>query len=148
MRPYPGVQRGNFHITTGWIGDTFRASTAGSSPRNSYIVDSLYALFGFVSLVPSLHRPSADGSTVVLAGMEEDGRLAGKTPSRRASGILEESRFLLDIGPIERVPVSHLVSVSLLTEPRTKPSPSAELVQRTARNLVIIDHLTASWMAC
>ncbi|EIW57851.1 oxidoreductase [Trametes versicolor FP-101664 SS1] len=44
---FKGVQRGNFHITTGWIGDTFRASTAGSSPRNSYIADSLYALFGF-----------------------------------------------------------------------------------------------------
>ncbi|KAH9848453.1 oxidoreductase [Lenzites betulinus] len=44
---FKGVQNGDFHITTGWIGDTFRASTAGSSPRNSYIADSIYAFFGY-----------------------------------------------------------------------------------------------------
>ncbi|KAI0353782.1 hypothetical protein OH77DRAFT_1457826 [Trametes cingulata] len=47
---YRGVQCGKFHITTGWIGDTFRASTAGSSPRNSYFLDALYAFFGYVFL--------------------------------------------------------------------------------------------------
>ncbi|KAI0654645.1 oxidoreductase [Cubamyces menziesii] len=47
---FRGVQNGNFHITTGWIGDTFRASAAGSSPRNSYLLDTLYAGFGYVFL--------------------------------------------------------------------------------------------------
>ncbi|KAI0648818.1 oxidoreductase [Trametes meyenii] len=47
---FKGVRRGNFHITTGWIGDTFRASTAGSSPRNSYVADWLYAAFGYLFL--------------------------------------------------------------------------------------------------
>ncbi|CDO78039.1 hypothetical protein BN946_scf184724.g3 [Trametes cinnabarina] len=47
---FKGVQNGDFHITTGVISDTFRASTAGSSPRNSYVVDALYAAFGYVFL--------------------------------------------------------------------------------------------------
>ncbi|KAI0667844.1 oxidoreductase [Trametes maxima] len=47
---FKGVRRGHFHITTGWIGDTFRASTAGSSPRNSYVADWLYAVFGYLFL--------------------------------------------------------------------------------------------------
>ncbi|KAI0759590.1 oxidoreductase [Trametes elegans] len=47
---YKGVERGNFHITTGWIGDTFRASAAGSSPRNSYVFDALYCFFGYCFL--------------------------------------------------------------------------------------------------
>ncbi|KAI9056792.1 oxidoreductase [Trametes sanguinea] len=47
---FKGVQSGDFHITTGWIADTFRASTAGSSPRNSYIWDAFYAAWGYAFL--------------------------------------------------------------------------------------------------
>ncbi|KAI0650762.1 oxidoreductase [Trametes meyenii] len=45
-----GVQKGKFHITMDFIGHVFRASTAGSSPRNSYIVDLFYGLIGFIAL--------------------------------------------------------------------------------------------------
>ena len=44
-----GVQKGRFHITVDFIGNVFRASTAGSSPRNSYIMDLFYGLVGYVS---------------------------------------------------------------------------------------------------
>ncbi|KAI0759591.1 oxidoreductase [Trametes elegans] len=43
-----GVQRGQFHITTGILGDIFRASSAGASPRTSYLVDLFYGLVGFI----------------------------------------------------------------------------------------------------
>ncbi|KAI8969871.1 oxidoreductase [Trametes punicea] len=55
---FQGVQNGDFHITTGWIGDMFRASTAGSSPRNSYVWDPLYAAFGYLFL--PIWRKSVD----------------------------------------------------------------------------------------
>ncbi|KAJ3009336.1 hypothetical protein NUW54_g2813 [Trametes sanguinea] len=44
------VQQGKFHITGDFIGNVFRASSAGSSPRNSYIADLLYGLVGYIAL--------------------------------------------------------------------------------------------------
>ncbi|KAJ2976955.1 hypothetical protein NUW54_g11486 [Trametes sanguinea] len=45
-----GVQQGKFHITGDFIGNVFRASSAGSSPRNSYIADLFYGLVGYIAL--------------------------------------------------------------------------------------------------
>ncbi|KAL7283751.1 hypothetical protein ACG7TL_003188 [Trametes sanguinea] len=45
-----GVQNGKFHITGDFIGNVFRASSAGSSPRNSYITDLFYGLVGYIAL--------------------------------------------------------------------------------------------------
>ncbi|KAI0832368.1 oxidoreductase [Trametes gibbosa] len=47
---FKGVQKGKFHITVDFIGNVFRASTAGSSPRNGFIVDLFYGLVGFIAL--------------------------------------------------------------------------------------------------
>lgn len=43
-----GVQKGKFHITVDFLGHIFRASSAGSSPRNSYLSDMFFALIGYV----------------------------------------------------------------------------------------------------
>ncbi|KAI0667845.1 oxidoreductase [Trametes maxima] len=45
-----GVQKGNFHITTGALGDIFRSSSAGASPRPNFLLDVLYNFIGFVGL--------------------------------------------------------------------------------------------------
>ncbi|KAI9065506.1 oxidoreductase [Trametes sanguinea] len=45
-----GVQQGKFHITGDFIGNVFRASSAGSSPRNSYLTDLFYGLVGYIAL--------------------------------------------------------------------------------------------------
>lgn len=45
-----GVEKGKFHITYDFIGHTFQASTRGSSPGNSGLLDQLYALIGAVCL--------------------------------------------------------------------------------------------------
>ncbi|KAI0771573.1 oxidoreductase [Trametes elegans] len=45
-----GVQKGKFHITLDFIGHVFEASTAGSTPRNNYVVDTFYGLIGFIAL--------------------------------------------------------------------------------------------------
>ncbi|PCH41091.1 oxidoreductase [Wolfiporia cocos MD-104 SS10] len=45
-----GVQNGDFHITYDFIGNVFRASTAGSTPRNNMLLDCLYGLIGFIAL--------------------------------------------------------------------------------------------------
>jgi len=47
---YNGVRNGDFHITYDFLGRVFRASTAGSTPRNSYLTDIFYGLVGFVAL--------------------------------------------------------------------------------------------------
>ncbi|KAI0648817.1 oxidoreductase [Trametes meyenii] len=44
------VQKGNFHITTGALGDVFRSSSAGASPRPNFLLDILYGFVGFVGL--------------------------------------------------------------------------------------------------
>lgn len=46
--PVSGVQKGKFHITVDFLGHIFRASSAGSSPRNSYLSDMFFALIGYV----------------------------------------------------------------------------------------------------
>ncbi|KAI0712585.1 oxidoreductase [Earliella scabrosa] len=45
-----GVRSGKFHISVDFIGNVFRTSTAGSSERNSYVVDWVHALIGYVAL--------------------------------------------------------------------------------------------------
>ncbi|CCM03169.1 uncharacterized protein FIBRA_05291 [Fibroporia radiculosa] len=55
-----GVQNGDFHITYDFIGNVFRASTAGSSPRNSTFLDMLYGVIGFIAL--PIWRHSVDST--------------------------------------------------------------------------------------
>ncbi|KAI0706782.1 oxidoreductase [Cerioporus squamosus] len=57
-----GVRSGKFHITVDFIGNVFRASTAGSSPRNSYALDWVFGLIGYIAL--PLWRKSVDGLVV------------------------------------------------------------------------------------
>ena len=45
-----GVRSGKFHITVDFIGNVFRTSTAGSSERNSYVLDWVHGLIGYVRL--------------------------------------------------------------------------------------------------
>jgi len=45
-----GVQRGDFHITYDILGDIFRSSSAGSTPRNNYLVDGVMNFIGFIAL--------------------------------------------------------------------------------------------------
>ncbi|KAI9001062.1 oxidoreductase [Trametes punicea] len=49
-RVFDGVQKGEFHITKGFLGHVFRASTAGSSARNSYLLDLFFGLIGYIGL--------------------------------------------------------------------------------------------------
>ncbi|KAI0636131.1 oxidoreductase [Trametes polyzona] len=89
---FTGVQRGHFHITTGWIGNTFRASTAGSSPRNSYVLDSFYAFFGYLFL--PLWRKTVDSKVrqhqkehrdyLVRAGVSSQTRDSAMVPAPRS----------------------------------------------------------------
>ena len=44
-----GVEKGDFHITYGLIGNLFRASTRGSSPGNSGPLSQLYNFIGMAS---------------------------------------------------------------------------------------------------
>ncbi|KAH9844257.1 oxidoreductase [Rhodofomes roseus] len=55
-----GVRNGDFHITYELLGHIFRASTAGSSPRNSYLTDIFYGLIGYVGL--PIWRRSVDST--------------------------------------------------------------------------------------
>lgn len=48
-RIHAGTRDGHFHITCEFLGDVFRASAAGASPRNSCLFDAFYTLIGFVS---------------------------------------------------------------------------------------------------
>ncbi|KAI0689747.1 oxidoreductase [Cytidiella melzeri] len=45
-----GVSKGHFHITYDFIGNIFRASTRGSSPGNSSLLDQIYAFIGAFAL--------------------------------------------------------------------------------------------------
>ncbi|KZT74339.1 NAD(P)-binding protein [Daedalea quercina L-15889] len=47
---FKGVRNGDFHITYDFIGNVFRASTAGSTPRNSYLTDMFYSVVGYLAL--------------------------------------------------------------------------------------------------
>jgi hypothetical protein len=44
-----GVEQGQFHITYDFIGNVFRASSRGSSPGNSGLIDQIYNSIGAVS---------------------------------------------------------------------------------------------------
>ncbi|OBZ70022.1 3-ketodihydrosphingosine reductase TSC10 [Grifola frondosa] len=69
-----GVQKGRFHITYNFLGDVFRASTCGSSPRNSYFIDLVYGLIGYIAL--PIWRLTVD-STVRSFRQEHQEHLAG-----------------------------------------------------------------------
>ncbi|KAG7443794.1 oxidoreductase [Guyanagaster necrorhizus] len=45
-----GVFRGDFHITNDLLGNIFRSSTRGATPRNSIVLDEIYSFFGWVGL--------------------------------------------------------------------------------------------------
>ncbi|KAI0719606.1 oxidoreductase [Cerioporus squamosus] len=45
-----GVRNGKFHITVDFIGHVFRTSSAGASARNSYALDWIHGLIGYVAL--------------------------------------------------------------------------------------------------
>ncbi|KAI0732960.1 oxidoreductase [Fomitopsis betulina] len=55
-----GVQSGDFHITYDFIGNVFRASSAGSTPRSNYFVDMFYAAVGYIAL--PIWRRSVDST--------------------------------------------------------------------------------------
>ncbi|KAK7040884.1 3-dehydrosphinganine reductase [Paramarasmius palmivorus] len=57
-----GVQRGNFHVTTEILGNIFRASTRGVSPRNNPALDVIYGLIGSIGL--PIWRRSIDSIVV------------------------------------------------------------------------------------
>ncbi|OSD04197.1 oxidoreductase [Trametes coccinea BRFM310] len=77
-----GIQKGKFHITVDFIGNVFRASTAGSSPRNSYITDLFYGLVGYIAL--PIWRNSVDAT--VLSHRQEHHEYL------RQKGIIREER--------------------------------------------------------
>ncbi|KZT12500.1 oxidoreductase [Laetiporus sulphureus 93-53] len=58
---FKGVQNGDFHITYDPIGHIFRASTAGSSPRNNMFTDIIYGLIGYAC---ANCLPSVDSSDI------------------------------------------------------------------------------------
>ncbi|KAK0184833.1 oxidoreductase [Armillaria mellea] len=45
-----GVSRGDFHITNDLLGNIFRSSTRGATPRNAVFLDEIYTFFGWVGL--------------------------------------------------------------------------------------------------
>ncbi|KAK0432772.1 oxidoreductase [Armillaria borealis] len=45
-----GVSRGDFHITNDLLGNIFRSSTRGATPRNGVFLDEIYTFFGWVGL--------------------------------------------------------------------------------------------------
>lgn len=61
-----GVQKGKFHITVDFLGHIFRASSAGSSPRNSYLSDMFFALIGYVRFPQISLRCRADTAQIAL----------------------------------------------------------------------------------
>ncbi|KAH9853522.1 oxidoreductase [Lenzites betulinus] len=67
---FKGVQKGRFHITVDFIGNVFRASTAGSSPRHSYIADLLYGLIGYIAL--PIWRQSVDSTVRTYRAEHEE----------------------------------------------------------------------------
>ncbi|PIL32209.1 hypothetical protein GSI_05454 [Ganoderma sinense ZZ0214-1] len=61
-----GIEKGNFHITSDILGDIFRGSTAGSSPRNNYLVDLVYGLIGYIGF--PIWRKSVDSMVIAHRG--------------------------------------------------------------------------------
>ncbi|RPD81155.1 oxidoreductase [Lentinus tigrinus ALCF2SS1-7] len=57
-----GVRNGKFHITVDFIGNVFRASSAGASERNSYALDWIHGLIGYIAL--PIWRKSVDTAVV------------------------------------------------------------------------------------
>lgn len=57
---FKGIQNGDFHITTEFLGNIFRSSTRGVTPRNNLILDAVYGLIGSVGL--PIWRMSIDGT--------------------------------------------------------------------------------------
>ncbi|EPS98254.1 hypothetical protein FOMPIDRAFT_1126929 [Fomitopsis schrenkii] len=72
---FKGVQSGDFHIAYDFIGQVFRASTAGASPRTGYLTDIFYSLVGYIAL--PIWRQSVD-TTVRKHRQEHDDYLAAR----------------------------------------------------------------------
>ncbi|EPT03742.1 hypothetical protein FOMPIDRAFT_1046772 [Fomitopsis schrenkii] len=70
-----GVRSGDFHITYDFIGNVFRASSAGSTPRNNYLADMFYAAVSYIAL--PIWRRSVD-STVRQHRREHDKYLSSR----------------------------------------------------------------------
>ncbi|KAF7301724.1 Protein kinase domain-containing protein [Mycena indigotica] len=45
-----GIERNDFHIAADFLGNIFRASTRGGTPQNNVLVDTFFALVGWVGL--------------------------------------------------------------------------------------------------
>ncbi|KAK0451199.1 oxidoreductase [Desarmillaria tabescens] len=45
-----GIFSGDFHITNELLGNIFRSSTRGATPRNGVILDVIYSFFGWIGL--------------------------------------------------------------------------------------------------
>ncbi|KAF9256828.1 oxidoreductase [Marasmius fiardii PR-910] len=57
---FKGVQNGDFHIATELLGNIFRSSTRGVTPRNNPILDAVYGLIGSIGL--TIWRRSIDST--------------------------------------------------------------------------------------
>ncbi|KAK0451198.1 oxidoreductase [Desarmillaria tabescens] len=55
-----GIQRGHFHISTDLLGNIFRSSTRGASPRNHVLLDDIYSFIGWVGF--PIWRRSVDST--------------------------------------------------------------------------------------
>ncbi|KAK0451204.1 oxidoreductase [Desarmillaria tabescens] len=55
-----GIQRGHFHISTGLLGNIFRSSTRGATPRNHVFLDNIYSFIGWVGF--PIWRRSVDST--------------------------------------------------------------------------------------
>ncbi|KAG7443793.1 oxidoreductase [Guyanagaster necrorhizus] len=70
-----GVQRGDFHISADLLGNIFRSSTRGATPRNHVFLDEIYSFIGWVIL--PIWRRSVD-STIKGHRQEHRSYLAEK----------------------------------------------------------------------
>lgn len=84
-----GVRSGKFHITVDFIGNVFRTSTAGSSERNSYGIDWVHGLIGYVRPRSLLYptRPVFMRMSVCITYLAKNGRHHCTRALRRASGV-------------------------------------------------------------
>jgi len=71
-----GVQRGDFHIAPGILGDIFRSSAVGSTPHHNFLLDGVYSVIGFFAL--PIWRRGVD-STVVKHRREHEEYLTSKS---------------------------------------------------------------------
>ncbi|KAF5343261.1 hypothetical protein D9757_015147 [Collybiopsis confluens] len=71
-----GVQRGDFHIAPGMLGDIFRSSAVGSTPHHNFLLDGVYSVIGYFAL--PVWRRGVD-STIMKHRKEHEEYLASKS---------------------------------------------------------------------